>query len=226
MLSTVVENDQNSKKRGQQKRSEFLQSLRNIFRFKKLFSILKMAEFVAGSIEDCPVFNFDWVIKVAEFDVEADKESPVFKVQDIPFQLACFRGIYSGWLFSVNCPVEEPLSFAMFSLHLVGSDGSLKKIITMKNASFEVGGTTFLDVFELDKLIFPDELDPKFLPNGELRIRCHVEIKTNEAVGAEPGVDGPVQDSALARDLRKEVGTHKFSDFTLVIIVSFCSISK
>ena len=175
-----------------------------------------------GSLESCPVFNYDWVIKDFMLkSAEASKGffSPTFIVQDTTFLLTCRpRKTGSFKLNLVNCD-KLPLTVAWFCLHLVGSDGSLKKVCSLKDVAFERNNFYLFQRRSIvyDGIISESDLESKFL--AELRIRCYLEIKANDGGNdAKPGVDTADQDPPLIKDLRNEVGTYQFSDFTLVTI--------
>ena len=179
-----------------------------------------MAAEEIGSMVCEPVLFYDFV--VPDFlnwskDLSEYFWWPEFHVKNKKFKFGFYpnnvtwTGEVPIWLCCLSV-TDPPIVLARFSLSLIGNDGSEKQICSKANVTFE---GDYLDDFEPDAKFAKANLDPDFLPNGELRIRCRIEIKSNEI---SPVRVVPKDGFSLVEDLRKEFaeGTMAFTDFVLV----------
>ena len=169
-----------------------------------------------GSLECCPVLNYDWVIK--DFLEWAQtttgcSRGPKFVVRGVRFGLVCHTDkntdLVRTWLQKCD---KQPVVIAHLSLHLVANDRTLQEICSKTDVAFGID-QGYLSQKLPDAKITKSKIDPKFLPGGELRIRCQLEL-----VSKDPVIDQafPVQGSSLLDDLRKEINNRRFCDLTLV----------
>jgi len=166
-----------------------------------------------GSIEFVPSRTFDWMIKdFMEWADGADKSiwdlfqySPEIHLQGCTFKLAISSFLVSD-LVHINCltPHDEQIELDMFSLHLVDNDGKKKKICLKKECSLS----------KARALVSRTDIE-QHLHNGQLRIRCHLDIKSITKIS--PKEEALVRDSSLVADLCEENDNLRFCDFTLVI---------
>ena len=170
-----------------------------------------------------PVLYYDWV--VTDFqnwsNSKLPKEfcvGPCFVIQNTKFRFAWYPN-YSS-LLTDNVRIwlrkesEAPITLARLTISLIGDDGSEKQICSKSN--LDLGN--YLNV--PDAKLTRAGLAPKFLLNGELRIRCRIEIKSKEIKPLEVVA---TEELSLVDDLRKEFadGTMSFTDFVLVTFNSF-----
>jgi hypothetical protein len=122
-----------------------------------------------------------------------------------------------GWessnLASMLVRSTNRLEQKIFSLSLVGDDGTEKTICCKTNVTFE---KRFLNESGSDGKLTKDNLTPKFLPNGELRIRSRIEIKPEEIKLAKAI---PMDGRTLVTNLRKEFAADEQLTFTDCVLV-------
>jgi hypothetical protein len=135
-------------------------------------------------------------------------ESPTFRIGNVNFCLA-FKTESKGHLVAVwLCQSGElKVDLRFMSLSLVALDGSEKELCSKVNVKYKE------DAFRLDETVpdanfGPFESDRKFFPNGNLTIRCRVEIKSEELLPNLP---------SLADTLGK-LDSLQFSDAVVVIL--------
>jgi hypothetical protein len=185
-----------------------------------------MSKEVIGSMVCKPVLYYDWV--VPDFlnwsNSKLPKEfclGPFFVIQNTKFCFAWYPNYSSMstdnvqiWLRKES---EAPITLARLAISLIGDDGSEKQICSKSNLDFK---ENYLSLSAPDAELTEYDLTPKFLLNGELRIRGRIEIKSKEIKPVEVVA---TEELSLVDDLRKEFadGTMSFTDFVLVTFNSF-----
>ena len=121
-----------------------------------------------GSLELSPIHRFDWVIKSFEAWAEAHKSKgaifgPKFFVHGLEFGLVFRTNPEKDrsyiWLKNYS---KMAVEVAFYSLQLVGRGGEMKEILWIKGYKLR----------EEDKgIIWANNIESKFLTNGDLRIR-------------------------------------------------------
>ncbi len=163
-----------------------------------------------GVLEYSPVLYNDWVIKKSDWlkieESQGYRRGPKFVVKNVSFGLGFYyQTDIRVWLQKYS---KVAITIESFSIHLVGINGTMQEICSKTGLSFPENQSY------LNKGISDGQFArPKIFYDGEVRIRCRLEIKPNKNAGDKVvSLLGP----SLITDLRKEVGT-QFSDFTLVI---------
>jgi hypothetical protein len=164
---------------------------------------------IIGTLECSPVFSYDWVIneldweKIEQTQTRVFNQSPKFVVKNISF---AFRlGFYSQtnavgvWLEKYS---KEPVTVDSLSIYKVSET---KQKICSKNDLFFAANDRFLNKKVPDARF----AKPTIIFDDELRIRCHLSIKSDENFVDHKG-------PSLIEDLRREI-SNQFSDFILVI---------
>jgi hypothetical protein len=181
----------------------------------------KMSKEEIGSMVIQPVLYYDWV--VPDFQNWAKSKSikdfcwgPVFIIQNTKFRFAWYPNCSANqietqiWLTKES---KASIALARLSISLIGNDGSEKQICSKLNLDFE---ENYLDLTEPDANLTQDDLTPKFLPNGELRIRGRIEIKPEEIKLAKAI---PMDGRTLVTNLRKEFAADEQLTFTDCVLV-------
>ena len=177
-----------------------------------------------GIVKQKPPAVFDWSMEdfMDWFDVRLGVDhsskpdnsnffflkSPTFSIGNVNFCLA-FQTKNRGYLVAVwLCQSGElKVDLRFMSLSLVALDGSEEELCSKVNVKYKE------DAFRLDETVpdanfGPFKSDQKFFPNGNLTIRCRVEIKSEELLPNHP---------SLADNLGK-LDSLQFSDAVLVIL--------
>ena len=122
-----------------------------------------------------------------------------------------------GWessnLASMLVRSTNRLEQKIFSLSLVGDDGTEKQLSSKSNLAFK---RSYLNESGSDARLTQDDLTPKFRPNGELRIRSRIEIKPEEIKLAKAI---PMDGRTLVTNLRKEFAADEQLTFTDCVLV-------
>jgi hypothetical protein len=162
-----------------------------------------------------PATVFDWSMEdfMDWFDLSAQRDnsnllfskSPTFSIGNVNFCLAfkAFKGyLVEVWLCHSG---ELKVDLRLMSLSLVALDGSEEELCSKVNVQYKENAFR-LDETVPDANFDPFESDQKFFPNGNLTIRCRVEIKSEELLPNLP---------SLADNLGK-LDSLQFSDAVLV----------
>ena len=178
-----------------------------------------------GSMVIQPVLYYDWV--VPDFQNWSKSKStkdfclgPIFIIQNTKFRFAWYPNFPSGtdiariWLRKES---EASITLAKFSLSLIGDDGTEKHLSSKSNLAFK---RSYLNESGSDARLTQDDLTPKFLPNGELRIRGRIEIKPEEIKLAKAI---PMDGRTLVTNLRKEFAADEQLTFTDCVLVRYVS---
>ena len=154
----------------------------------------------------------DWVIP--EFhnlakSANGSFSGPDFIIQDKTF----FIGLLPNtsvciWLGKRS---QAPIIVNHFSFSLVANDGSELVIGSKPTVTFT---ETYLNTSVEDATFQKFSLQPKFLPNGELRIRCRIQIESSQ----EKKQETPIQDNSLLDDMTHQIAEQNlpFPDVVLV----------
>jgi hypothetical protein len=163
-----------------------------------------------GTLECSSVFSYDWVIesdwaKIEQTQTRVFNQSPKFVIKNISFGLAFFSQtkVIDVWLEKYS---KEPVTIDSLTIYLVSE--TTQQICSRKGLSFAAN-----DRFLNHKVPNARFAKPTIFLDGELRIRCHLSIKSDEKA-KENVVD--LKGPSLIEDLRREI-SNQFSDFTLVI---------
>ncbi len=152
-----------------------------------------------------PALCYDWVVPdFLNLTGNVYCKGPVFVVQNKIFCFRCWTGDkFFIWIERLSGP---PTVLARISLNLVMKYGSEKLICSAKNFEDLVGRLAKAD------------LTPYFLPNGELRVRCRVEVQ-GELAAKVASMHG----RTLLENLRKEFADQSGLTFTDCVLVSIIS---
>ena len=158
-----------------------------------------------------PVLCYDWVVPdFLNSTGLVSYKGPDFVVQNSTFTFKC-RATRGKVLIWIQCVKDLPTVFDKISLNLVSKDGTEKHFCSATNS--DIGADR--PMFKLTE----GDLTPDFLPNGELRVRCRVEVKGEPAAKVSP-----MPGQTLVENLRKEYADQSALTFTDCVLVSIlCS---
>ena len=116
---------------------------------------------------------------------------------------------------------SAPVSLAGFSLSLMGGDlmADTEKLLCSKRK------VAYSSVLLVSTPIAVADLTPKFLPSGELIIRCRIEVESDEVVSDEVNLAKVVLEDGttlVGDDLRRVVDDQQLA-FTDCVLVRFSS---
>ena len=164
------------------------------------------------------LYSYDWVIP--EFVQWTNSRTnymvgPNFVIHDKTFYIQLVYSMsydapaaFRFWLINFS---EGPFLVDHFSFSLVGNDESELVIGSKTKTTFNEANT--YNNAKADGEFHRTNLQPKFLHNRELHIRCQIQIKSTE----EKKQENQIQDSSLVVDLSLQFAEQKLS-FTDTIL--------
>ena len=181
-----------------------------------------MPDVIGGQIKAAPILFHEWIISCFMSLNCTRLVSPEFTVKNTKFQLV---GLLNGkpskfWLQNSS---KKPLELTLFKIDIISCNGSEMTILHKENVAFPEHKTypyLYFDPYIPDASIETEELAPSFLPNGELRLRCRIVVKSDEQ--DDFSIMDLMNKANIIDDLRKatDFKDMTFADVELVRLVT------
>ena len=157
-----------------------------------------MTDITIGQMTVWPSFAHEWIIPNLRSH-STKFLGPKFAVKDAILQLKIIPKRAGNFQLSLRNSTRKSLKATLLKIDIVHRNGREKTICLKEQVEF-AENQKYLDPNEPDAIIWNNLPKAFYLPGGELRLRCRIEVKRDEK---DVSIAAPISSPTIVNDLQR-----------------------